>query len=168
MSSLNLHDIACRRNRLYTESEYYKKKRFFVFFLPFSRRRRAAASMSLGLGSYLASGDSRRSGTGRPDDDDGWGLTRSCCCCCCTFLTVAMAAKGSARTARPSIKARRPRRLSGTTTPAPIIWLKITHTKIGIFSCSMILDLRVSNTAFLERRLLNSLSSRISSFFSQL
>ena len=75
---------------------------------------------------------------------------------------------GSARKARPSIKARRPRRLSGTTTPAPIIWLKITHTKIGIFSCSMILDLRVSNIAFLERRLLNSLSSRISSFFSQL
>jgi len=109
-----------------------------------SLSRRAAASISLGFGSYLASGDSRRSGTGRPEeatDDDGCGLTRSCCCCCWTFLTVvwtAAEAPGSnkepgdvARTAAattttvmPSIKAGKEpppcRRRSGTTTtPVP-------------------------------------------------
>lgn len=46
---------------------------------PFKRSLRAAASMSLGFGSYFASGDSRRSGTGRPEleEADGWGLTRN-------------------------------------------------------------------------------------------
>lgn len=110
---------------------------------PLSRSRRAAASISLGLGSYLASGDSRRSGTGRPEEapeGDGCGLTRSCCCCCWTFLTVVwtpaetvgkLLPVATMATAMPSIKASketRQRRLSGaaaTSASIPVVPLII-------------------------------------------
>lgn len=80
---------------------------------PFKRSRNAAASMSLGLGSYLASGDSRRSGTGRPEleeEAEGWGFTRSWEPCPDGFLTVAMGEEA----ARPSHRVMRI--IMGTTT----------------------------------------------------